>query len=167
MKNTSLTTHHFSVILPPSSCHLSFVSSALLLSPRSLSGSLSPHCDGEEGQPPTWLWWEISNSSSTRGGEKSEDKRPNKVHLNIETAGPFFPSPYKEFLMNPGGRSPSLYRELITPSRIGNITVGAWKHTLTYTNTHRVTLFYEREREDSELSEFFLHERANPVGGTY
>lgn len=90
MKNTSLTTHHFSVILPLSSPHLSVVSSALLLSSRSLSGSISPHCEGEEGLPPTWLWWEISSrGSSGAGGRKEKDKRPNKVQLNIETVRPF------------------------------------------------------------------------------
>ena len=63
--------------------------------------------------------------------------------------------------MNPGGPSSSLYRELITPSRIGNITVGAWKHThtharaRTHTHTHTKThthtglrcFMREKERE--------------------
>lgn len=60
------------VILPPFS--LSFVSSPLLLSSRSLSDSLSPGCDGEEGQPSKRLWWEISNSSNTEGGEGRKGK---------------------------------------------------------------------------------------------
>lgn len=68
-------------------------------------------------------------------GEKNEDKRPNKVHLNIEAAGPFFHCPYKELLVNLGRLSSSLYRELITPSRIGNITVGVWKHIPAHKHT--------------------------------
>lgn len=86
-----------------------------------------------------------------RGGRKNEDKRPNKVCLNIEAAGHFFPCPYKELLVNPG----SLSSSPITPSRIGTITGCPWKRT----QTHRGMLFYERQREGGPLSDFFtLHE---------
>lgn len=42
------------------------------------------------------------------GWGENEDKRPNKVHLNLETARPFSPCPYKELLVNPGRLSSSL-----------------------------------------------------------
>lgn len=44
--------------------------------------------------------------------------------------------------MNLDGLSSSLYQGLIPPSRIGNITTGAWKHT--HTNTE-LTFFFPRE----------------------
>ena len=75
-----------------------------------------------------------------RGRKKNEDKRPNKVCLNIEPAGPFFPCPYKELLVNPDGLSSLLYWALITPSRVKNIAVGAWKHT--HTHIHITTQGY-------------------------
>lgn len=130
--------------LPPSHRHLSFISSAPLLSLSSLSGSLFPHCDEEEGLPPTWFWWEISAAVREEVGAGDEDKRPNKVHLNIEAARPFFPCPYKELLVNPSGLSSSLYRELIPPSVLENITAGAWKHALTHTNTQSYVVLWER-----------------------
>lgn len=102
-------------------------------------------------------------SSSAGGGD--EDKRPNKVHLNIEAARPFFPCPYKELLVNPSGLSSSLYQELIPPSTLGNITAGAWKHALTHTQTRRATLFYERE--DRELTVFLYTGGQIMFGGTY
>lgn len=40
------------------------------------------------------------------GGRREDgDKRPNKVHLNIEAARPFSPCPYKELVVNPDGQS--------------------------------------------------------------
>lgn len=98
-----------------------------------------------------------AQEDGVEGWEKNEDKRPNKVCLNIEAAGHFFPCPYKELLVNPGSLSSSLHWALITPSRIGTITGCARKHT----QTHRGMLFYERQRVRGELSAFFffsLHE---------
>lgn len=103
-----------------------------------------------------------------RRGEKNEDKRPNKVYLNIEAARPFFPCPYKELLVNPDGLSSSLYQELIPPSRIGNITAGAWKHALTHTNKQGYVVLRERERERGQGAYFFLYTRGQIMfGGTY
>lgn len=39
------------------------------------------------------------------GRREEGDKRPNKVHLNIEAARPFSPCPYKELVVNLDGPS--------------------------------------------------------------
>lgn len=132
----SLTTYHFPAHPP------SLFSSPLLLSPRSLSGSLFP-------------------AAHTALVREDEDKTPNKVHLNIEAARPFPLCPYKELLVNPDGQSSSLHQELIPPSRTGTITAGAWKHTRTHMHTHTRTgcdVLLEMQRE---------RDRETPRGGFF
>lgn len=69
-------------------------------------------------------------------GIENRTQEANKVHLNIEMAGPFFPCPYKELLLDPG-RVSSLGAAPIAPSRTGSRTDGAQRRAAAHTNTQR------------------------------
>lgn len=168
MKNASVTTHRCFVTLSP--CFFCFLCSVIIISPDHYQAN-SPLTVMERrvGLPHSFGERFLTAAKEEGMGQGKQDKRPNKVHLNLETAGPFSPCPYKELLVNPGRLSSSLYWAQITPYRMGNITVGAWKHTHTHScaQTQRTMLFYETE--DGELGGvFFLswHKRASLVEHT-
>lgn len=168
MKNASVTTHRCFVTLSP--CFFCFLCSVIIISPDHYQAN-SPLTVMERrvGLPHSFGERFLTAAKEEGMGQGKQDKRPNKVHLNLETAGPFSPCPYKELLVNPGRLSSSLYWAQITPYRMGNITVGAWKHTHTHScaQTQRTMLFYETE--DGELGGVFflsLHKRASLVEHT-
>lgn len=136
-KTHSLTTYHFPAHPP----YMHPIPTSLPLCFPHLCYYHPDHYQARSSLPPTWLW--VGGGGGWGGRREDEDKRPNKVHLNIAAARPLFPCPYKELVVNPDGQSSSQHQELIPPSRTGTITAGAWKHTHTHMHTHKwAVMFY-------------------------
>lgn len=154
MKNASVTTHRCFVTLSP--CFFCFLCSVIIISPDHYQAN-SPLTVMERrvGLPHGFGERFLTAAKEEGMGQGKQDKRPNKVHLNLETAGPFSPCPYKELLVNPGRLSSSLYWAQITPYRMGNITVGAWKHTHTCVRKHRGPCCFMRQRTGNLEGYFF------------
>lgn len=108
MKNASVTTHCCFVTLSP--CFFCFLCSVIIISPDHYQAN-SPLTVMERrvGLPHSFGERFLTAAKEEGMGQGKQDKRPNKVHLNLETAGPFSPCPYKELLVNPGRLSSSLY----------------------------------------------------------